>query len=99
MEHDKHVQPTPNRHAARRWCVNRPRPTALEHRFLRGRASATDAWGMKSRINPKYKTKYRVGNWAEYDQVLIQRGVAFLNSLALAQCHSAMSILLQHSSA
>ena len=24
--------------------------------------------GMKSRVHPKYKTKYRVGNWAEYDQ-------------------------------
>ena len=29
---------------------------------------------MKSRIHPKYKTKYRVGNWAEYDRALVQRG-------------------------
>jgi IS5 family transposase len=30
--------------------------------------------GMKSRVHPKYKTKYRVGNWAEYDPALVQRG-------------------------
>ena len=30
--------------------------------------------GMKSRIHPKYKTKYRVTNWAEYDRALVQRG-------------------------
>ena len=30
--------------------------------------------GMRSRVPPKYKTKYRVSNWAEYDQVLVQRG-------------------------
>ena len=29
---------------------------------------------MKSRVHPKYKTKYRVTNWAEYDQVLVKRG-------------------------
>ena len=29
---------------------------------------------MKSRVHPKYKTKFRVGNWAEYDQSLVQRG-------------------------
>jgi hypothetical protein len=29
---------------------------------------------MNSRIHPKYKTRYRVTNWAEYDNALIQRG-------------------------
>ncbi len=29
---------------------------------------------MRSKINPKYKTKYRVSNWAEYDRALVQRG-------------------------
>ena len=29
---------------------------------------------MKSRVHPKYKTKYRVTNWTEYDQALVQRG-------------------------
>ncbi len=31
-------------------------------------------FGMKSRVHLKYKTKYRVGNWAEYDRALVQRG-------------------------
>jgi len=30
--------------------------------------------GMNSRVHPKYKTKYRVANWAEYDKSLVQRG-------------------------
>jgi len=29
---------------------------------------------MNSRIHPKYKTKYRASNWAEYDRALVQRG-------------------------
>ena len=29
---------------------------------------------MKSRVHPKYKTQYRVGNWAEYDRALVRRG-------------------------
>ena len=29
---------------------------------------------MKSRVHPKYKTKYHVGNWPEYERALIQRG-------------------------
>jgi hypothetical protein len=29
---------------------------------------------MKSRVHPKYKTKYRVTNWAQYDRALVQRG-------------------------
>ncbi|MFT4543356.1 MAG: hypothetical protein ACI835_005826 [Planctomycetota bacterium] len=29
---------------------------------------------MNSRVHPTYKTKYRVTNWAEYDQSLVQRG-------------------------
>jgi len=29
---------------------------------------------MNSRVHPKYKTKYRVNNWAEYDRALVQRG-------------------------
>ena len=29
---------------------------------------------MKSRVHPKYKTKYRVTNWPEYEESLVQRG-------------------------
>ena len=28
----------------------------------------------KSKVHPKYKTKYRVRNWAEYDRALVRRG-------------------------
>ena len=29
---------------------------------------------MDSRVHPRYKTKYRVSNWAEYDRALVHRG-------------------------
>ena len=29
---------------------------------------------MKSRVHPKYKTKYHVGNWPAYDRALVKRG-------------------------
>ncbi len=29
---------------------------------------------MRSRVHPKYKTKYRVSNWPEYDRALVERG-------------------------
>ena len=29
---------------------------------------------MKSRVHPKYKTRYRVENWPEYEQSLVRRG-------------------------
>ena len=29
---------------------------------------------MKSRVHPKCKTKYHVGNWPAYDRALVQRG-------------------------
>jgi hypothetical protein len=32
------------------------------------------ASGMNSRVHPKYKTKYRVTNWSEYDRGLVERG-------------------------
>ena len=40
----------------------------------------------RSRIHPKYKTKYRVGNWPEYDRSLVQRG-----NLTLWLSHEAIS--------
>ncbi len=30
--------------------------------------------GLKSRVHPKYKIKYRVKNWASYDRALVRRG-------------------------
>ena len=29
---------------------------------------------MKSRVHPKYKARYRVTNWREYERGLVQRG-------------------------
>ena len=29
---------------------------------------------MRSKVHPKYKTKYRVGNWPTYERALVQRG-------------------------
>ena len=29
---------------------------------------------MKSRVHPKFKTKYRVGNWPAYERALVGRG-------------------------
>ncbi len=26
------------------------------------------------RVHPKYKTKYRVSNWSDYDLAIVQRG-------------------------
>ena len=30
--------------------------------------------GMKSKVHPTYKTKYRVANWPAYNQALVRRG-------------------------
>ena len=30
--------------------------------------------GVKSKVHPTYKTKYRVANWAAYNQALVRRG-------------------------
>ena len=29
---------------------------------------------MKSKVHPRYKTKYRVVNWAAYNRALVRRG-------------------------
>jgi hypothetical protein len=41
---------------------------------LRSPGRPADGPGMTCRVDPKYKTGYRVTNWAEYGQVLAQRG-------------------------
>ncbi len=30
--------------------------------------------GMKSKVHPKYKTRYKVANWPPYDRALVPRG-------------------------
>ena len=46
---------------------------AVGRHWLLGRLSAEDV-DMKSRVHPKYKTRYHVANWSEYDRALVQRG-------------------------
>ena len=42
--------------------------------------------GMKSKVHPRYKTKYRVANWATYNQALVRRGdvTVWVSSEAIA---------------
>ena len=42
--------------------------------------------GMKSRVHPTYKTKYRVANWPAYNRALVRRGdvTVWLSSEAIA---------------
>ena len=69
-----------------KFCSSHKRPApALVHGScpLLRRASST-GWScgrgqrtillMKSKVHPKYKTTYRVGNWREYERALVQRG-------------------------
>ena len=37
---------------------------------------------MKSRVHPKYKTKYRVRNWASYERALIDLPAFFGPAIA-----------------
>ena len=43
---------------------------------------------MKSKVHPRYKTKYRVANWAAYNQALVRRGdvTVWVSSDAIAAC-------------
>ena len=38
------------------------------------RSPAVHDLDMRSKVHPKHKTKYRVGNWSAYEQALVQRG-------------------------
>ena len=42
--------------------------------------------GMQSKVHPTYKTKYRVANWAVYNQAFVRRGdvTVWLSSEAIA---------------
>ena len=53
------------------------RPEAQKSVFARSfRVDGADSYaeGMKSRVHPTYKTKYRVANWAAYERALVRRG-------------------------
>ena len=66
---------------ARRCCMKTLRGGALL--VTLGRSHTT---GMKSKVHPTYKTKYRVANWPAYNQTLVRRGDVrvWLSSEAIA---------------
>ena len=39
-----------------------------------GTGAGTRLLGMKSKVHPRYKTKYWVANWSSYDRALVRRG-------------------------
>ena len=51
-----------------------PASEALQDRWRAGSDAVGHPWRMKSRVHPKYKTRYRVTNWREYERGLVQRG-------------------------
>ena len=53
---------------------------------LLGTLRRSHTTGMKSKVHPTYKTKYRVANWAAYNQALVRRGdvTVWLSSEAIA---------------
>ncbi len=55
---------------------------------------------MKSKVHPTYKTKYRVANWAAYNQALVRRGdvTVWLSSEAIAAWTPGRSEALLHES-
>ena len=65
----------------RRCCMKTLRGGALLVTF--GRSHTT---GMKSKVHPTYKTKYRVANWPAYNQTLVRRGdvTVWVSSEAIA---------------
>ena len=45
----------------------------VDSRMARSTLLADNLW-VKSKVHPKYKTKYHIGNWPEYEQALVRRG-------------------------
>ena len=61
-------------HVSRRWCTTlRLRRGSCRLSGHGDRCGCTIST-MRSKVHPKYKAKYRVGNWSAYEQALVQRG-------------------------
>ena len=86
LRDDQH-RPKKQRHTAKRICERLraehafrgvgARMLLLRHAlpiFWRSDARTNTIFGMKSRVHPKYKTKYHVCNWPEYERALVRRG-------------------------
>ncbi|MCP3912412.1 MAG: IS5 family transposase, partial [Actinomycetia bacterium] len=62
--------------SAGRWCTKGPtgcRRGRLERQGVDEKWEDTMSKA-RSKIHPKYKTRYRVRNWADYDRALVSRG-------------------------
>jgi hypothetical protein len=63
-----------------RWCIDSGCADASGPRLAMNVVYGPNSWEEKARPSsnpestPKYKTKYRVNNWPEYDRALVQRG-------------------------
>ena len=60
--------------SAWRWCANAASPARTTDSCWRSDSRTNTIFGMKSRVHPKYKTKYHVCNWPEYECALVRRG-------------------------
>ena len=56
-----------------RWCMNQALHS-IAVKFQGPQSTASASLCMKSKVHPKFKAKYRVGNWSNYDQSLAKRG-------------------------
>ena len=52
-------------------CCTGPAPSVSTLDILAIVATAAHDLDMKSRVHPKYKTKYHVGHWSAYDRALV----------------------------
>ena len=59
----------------RRWCrIARDSARVVVADQLARSTLLADNLRVKSKVHPKYKTKYHGGNWPEYEQALVRRG-------------------------
>ena len=51
-----------------------PRALAAQVRDMRSAHREGQVASKKSKVHPSYKTRYKIRNWASYDQALVRRG-------------------------
>lgn len=56
-----------------RWCMN-PRLARASSLAEGSRREEDGMPSKRSRVHPRFKTRYRVTNWPEYDRGLVDRG-------------------------
>ena len=72
--------------SARRCCIKRPCGGEAVWPALLVTLRRSHTTGMKSKVHPTYKTKYRVANWPAYNRALVRRGdvTVWVSSEAIA---------------